>query len=55
MTKQERENEIKFLKRECNSYKSRLIDIERRMEVVSKSEARKLGNIIGRLEDWQNR
>lgn len=54
MTKEEREEEIRYLKKETISIKSKLIDIERRMEHVSEKEAKKLGNIIGRLEAWHN-
>jgi tetrahydromethanopterin S-methyltransferase subunit G len=52
--REEREEEIRYLKKESISIKSRLIDIERRMEYVSRREAEKLGNIIGRLEAWHN-
>lgn len=51
MTKRD---EIEFLKHEANQIKSRLIDIERRLEPLSVKEADRLSRIIGRLEAWQN-
>jgi DNA polymerase I-like protein with 3'-5' exonuclease and polymerase domains len=44
------------LKSEVSQYKSRLLDVLRRMERDGlKRDADQLSNIIGRLEDWQQR
>jgi hypothetical protein len=54
MTKEQRE-ELRHLKSEVNSPKSRLIDILSKLEQISPSQAKQLGQIIGRLEHWQNK
>jgi hypothetical protein len=54
MTNQQRE-ELKHLKREASSPKSRLIDLIRRIEAISPREGEKLSKIVARLEDWQNK
>lgn len=48
--------QIDHIKRDINSLKSRLIDTERRLESagLSRSELEKFGNLIARLEHWQN-
>lgn len=54
MTRKERD-ELAYLKREISNAKSELIRIERRIAQISPRQAEKLGSIIGRLEDFQNR
>ena len=46
---------IRELKKEASSIKSRLIDLQRKLEEESAREAESLGRVIGRLEAWQNR
>lgn len=55
MNKMERKQEILFLKHECQHPKRELIEILHRLESISKVESNKLGRIIGKLEDFQNR
>ena len=44
------------LKREASAAKTRLLDILRKMESHGLAkDAYQLGNIIARLEDWQNK
>ncbi len=45
---------IKQIKHDVNNPKSELIRLQSRLEEISKSQAEKLGKIIGRLENWQN-
>jgi hypothetical protein len=53
MTKRERTAE---LKKQVNSSKSELLNIQRAIEREGLArDANILGNIIGRLEDWQHR
>lgn len=54
-TDPQKADKIQFLKRECSQQKSRLMDIERKLRELDLKEADKLGRIIGRLEDWQNK
>jgi hypothetical protein len=54
MTKTQRE-ELKHLKSEAGSAKSRLIDLVRKVEAISPSQAEQLSKISARLEDWQNK
>lgn len=43
------------LKKECSQPKTRLLDILRMLRSIDPAQADKLGRIIGRLEDWQNK
>jgi hypothetical protein len=52
MTNDQRE-ELAHIKREANSPKSDLIDLIRKLEVISPKEAEKLSKIVGKLENWQ--
>lgn len=54
MTQDDRD-ELTFLKREVNPIKSDLMDILRKVEAISPSQAAKLERIIGNLEAWQNK
>jgi hypothetical protein len=48
--------EIEYLKKSCNSIKSDLMRIMDRLEQVGGlREAKSLGTIIGKLEDWQHK
>ena len=55
MTASEKRAAIDYAKRSINHPKTQLLDLLRRMEDAGvKSDVRKLGAIIGRLEAWQN-
>ena len=54
MTKQQSE-ELKHLKTEINTHKSRLLEIARRVSSVNAKQGDQLFGIIGRLEGWQNK
>jgi hypothetical protein len=48
--------ETRRIKREASPIKSRLLDLLRQIESKGlKRDADQLSNIIGRLEDWQNK
>lgn len=54
MTTQQRE-ELKRLKSELNSPKSKLLYLANRIEEISPAQGEQLLKIIARLEDWQNK
>ncbi len=55
MNRKEKQEQVKFLKHEMNSPKEELMRLRDRLMEVSPSQAEKLGVLIGRLEDFQNK
>jgi len=56
MTREQKAREIRHLKSEASSAKSRLMDILRDLERIGASaDAKTMASIIGRLEGWQVR
>ena len=53
--REEKAIKIMMIQSEVNSPKSRLLSLMNDMFEVCPAEAEKLGKIIARLEDWQNR
>jgi hypothetical protein len=55
MTDEEKKVALAHLKDAVNPIKSNLLQIARRLDLVSVRKAESLRTIIGRLEDWQHK
>ena len=50
----ENKQQLQFLKSEISDYKHGIIELEKRIRIISNKEADKLSTIIWKLEEYQN-